>query len=84
MATKKPKQFKPKVEIPLAQFETNRTLDMESKFIESWKLKNIISTVPTYAPKNEFECYVRYVNGATYKLYVYLGTAVGWKSVTLA
>ena len=50
---------------------------------EIYKLKNITATVPTYIPKSETECYVRYVSGATYKLYVYLGETVGWKSITL-
>jgi len=56
----------------------------ESKrFNETYKLKNVTATVPDFIPKSELECYVRFVDGATYKLYVYLGKTVGWKSITL-
>lgn len=78
-----------KIDFNVPTFETQKRSDdvgdLSRKFYETYKIKNITDTVPTnIIPKSESECYVRYVSGATYKLYVYLGKAVGWKSVTLS
>lgn len=77
-------EFKP--DVPDIQSFTNEemALQTQTKFNEVYKLKNVTATVPTYIPNNELDCYVRYVNGTDYYLYVYLGKTVGWKKTTLS
>lgn len=43
-----------------------------------------VSVAPTHIPRNLYEQLVIYINGATYKLYLYDATNKNWKSVTLA
>lgn len=77
-------EFKPKISSSSGLSTEQINEETNVKFEEVYKLKNITATVPTYAPKNELDCYVRFVSGGTYKLYVYLGKTVGWKSTILS
>lgn len=42
-----------------------------------------VSSVPTDAPRNQYENIVLYVSGATYRLYVYDPVAGAWRYATL-
>lgn len=73
-------EFKP--DVPDIQSFTNDELALQTqtKFNEVYKLKRVVSVAPTYIPKNELDCYVRYINGADHRLYVYTDD---WKYIDL-
>lgn len=61
----------------------------ENKVGEKVKTENIrrgyrlVSSVPTTAPRNFYESIVIYVNGATYRLYVYDEVNSAWRYANL-
>lgn len=71
-------------DIPDVNLDQERNADLLTKFSEIYKIKDIPTAIPTYAPKNEQDCYVRYLDGSTYKLAVYCGKTTGWLSTTLS
>lgn len=51
-------------------------------FEASSQLKTVVDTAPTYIPINHSEQEVYYVNGATYRKYIYINN--NWKYITLS
>lgn len=53
-------------------------------FLDAMKFtKKAISTAPTFIPKNYFDQFQLYENAGTYRLYIYVSEAAGWRYVAL-
>lgn len=53
-------------------------------FLDAMKFtKKAVSTAPTFVPKNYFDQFQIYENAGTYRLYIYVSAAAGWRYVAL-
>ena len=58
-----------------------RTISTNRLFFETYKAKQPVASAPTAIPKNFYEQFQIYENGATKRLYIYVGTT--WRYVAL-
>jgi len=81
--TKKEKVEKIKYDVPdfEEQMKVQGDLELSRRFFETYKIKKSGASVPNYAPKNFYEQFYLYKNGATYRLYININN--DWKYIAL-
>lgn len=81
MATNKPQEIKFDVKTTVFNEQEQNKMDTERKFFETYKLKNYVTSAPTYIPKNFYESIVYYDDGVNRRVYFYVNNT--WRLIAL-